>query len=162
MLAGTQLLRSLTRSESYLAITEKALQGCLEKGESRLTSSLVEVYSRDYNPDPSDKTESHGMKVLEHLRKLSSHLLLVKPLVQVLNAKPGSPEYQSSALLAAAATTNNSEANIITPPCLLETAMKRQLLAVWKAIISDHSLHSVLYRRIIQSNESNPLLNYRQ
>ena len=104
VLSGAQLLRSLTHPDTYTSVTEKAVQTIIDKLDARLKGPLVALYSEDYNPaNPASPggSDNPGMKVLEELRSAVSQVRAVQPLVQAINAKPGSNLGSGEALIQA-------------------------------------------------------------
>lgn len=126
LLQVTHFFRSLGSSD-YTSLTAKGFVALSEKVKARMTDSLVELYSQDYNPlDGSGSGASSGMAVLEKLNVVVRQLRVVGPLVHMLLDNK-QEQADGATLEEMIAQVQREDATIVLPPCLHELSLTREL-----------------------------------
>jgi hypothetical protein len=121
-----QLFRNLNDPATFATVTPTVLKNVQNRLKSRLTPSLVHVYSQGYDPSVSNNI-TDGMKTLENLRESERTISNVEPLVAAVQNK----SFSGKELLCKSAEAECE--GFKCPAKLIELAIQRDLEKAWTA-----------------------------
>ncbi len=133
LLACQQIVRSCTSAETCsLMLSEQFVEKGIGKAKLRMTSSLIAMYSADFDPSSATAaSESTGMKLLEGLRLVTQQLELLLPVAKAFRPLKGEGPH-ANILLQEIVKYNSSVPERQLPAVLFEVLLERAADDAWE------------------------------
>ena len=133
---STQCLRNACDPTTCMDLSEGAITRTLGKVRTRMTPSLVKLYTADYDPSADAEAPAAVMQLFESLQEASlqlGRLLAVAKAYSPVKKSDGPPA-SAEDLLAAVDTFNaGSTAERKIPRCFMEAIVERHADDLWAA-----------------------------